>query len=610
MYVELSKKQKQQKLEFIKNYIKSNNAADGSKFDANANVTSKNIATLESEINKDINIQINRALVSSRIQEMFGEEMAKEYNRQIEEHEIYVHDETSLKPYCASISMYPLLLDGLCKLGGESKSPKHIESFCGTFVNMVFAISSQFAGAIATVEFLSYFDYFARKEYGDNYLKTHKEEISNHFQHVVYAINQPAAARGYQSVFWNISLYDEHYFNSLFEGFFFPDGQEPSWKSVSGLQDFFMSWFNKERENAILTFPVVTAAMLTENGEPKDNNFHTMCAKELSEGNSFFMYLSESADSLASCCRLRNEIQDNTFSYSLGAGGVTTGSVNVITMNLNRLVQKEISIKECTQKIHMYQMAYRSIMDDYLEAGLLTVYDAGFINLDKQFLTIGLNGLAESAEYLGIKVENSDEYQSYIQKQLKIIFNENKEAFSKYGKRFNTEFVPAENLGVKNAKWDKEDGLFVPRDCYNSYFYLVEDEASNTLDKINLHGEASMRFLDGGSALHLNLDESLSLESYKKLISTAARFGCNYFCINVKATICNDCENIDKRSLPHCSKCGSADVDYATRVIGYLKRVSSFSKQRNIEAKKRYYHRKLDGKTPRLDPSFESFSKL
>src|SRR5690606_38935204 len=120
----------------------------------------------EAEINKDINIQINRALVQRKIRELFGEELAAEYLRQIEAHEIYVHDETSLKPYCASISLYPLLTSGLKSLGGESLPPKHLESFCGSFVNLVFGISSQFAGAIATVEFLTYFDHFARNDYG------------------------------------------------------------------------------------------------------------------------------------------------------------------------------------------------------------------------------------------------------------------------------------------------------------------------------------------------------------------------------------------------------------------------------------------------------------
>ena len=591
--IRLTEEQVNKKIDFIENYLHSKNAADGSRLDANANVSSKNIATLEAELNKDINIQVNRKLVSNKIEELFGEEMAGEYVRQIESHEIYVHDETSLKPYCVSISMYPFLLDGLMKLGGESRAPKHLESYCGEFVNLVFAISSQFAGALATVEFLLYFDHFAKKDYGPDYLITAEDTISNHLQHAVYAINQPAAARGYQSVFWNISVFDQPYFESMFGDFVFPDMEKPDYESVKKLQTFFLKWFNQERERAVLTFPVVTAAMLVKDGKPTDREFAEMCAEELSEGNSFFIYQSENADSLASCCRLRSEISDNTFSYSLGAGGVSTGSINVITLNMNRLVQLGNDLKTEIYKIHKYQVAYRAIMDDYFKAGLFPAYNAGFISLDKQFLTIGINGMLEAAESEGIEAKNDQIYKDYVAAKLEVIFNANKEAKVKYGYMFNTEFVPAENLGVKNAKWDRADGLIVNRDCYNSYFYPVENESINALDKIILHGKEIVKFLDGGSALHLNLEEAPNKHGFYKLLCTTAKAGCNYFCFNVKITICNHCHNIDKRTLQKCSKCGSRNIDYGTRVIGYLKRVTNFSSERQKEHSLRHYNLEL-----------------
>lgn len=605
----LSQEQLDEKLHFIQHYLGAKNPADGSLIDANANVTHKNIATLEAEMMKDFFVQVNRAQVSRKISELFGEGLAKEYIRQIENHEIYVHDETSLKPYCASLTMYPFLLDGLTKLGGESRAPQHLESFCGTFVNFVFAVSSQFAGAIATVEFLTYFDYFARKDYGDNYLETHSKQIANHLQHVVYALNQPAAARGYQSVFWNISIYDQYYFDSMFGTFVFPDFTKPEWKSVEALQEFFLSWFNDERSKTILTFPVVTVAMLTEKGQCKDQVFAASMASHLAQGSAFFIYQSDNADSLASCCRLRNEISDNTFSYTLGAGGVATGSINVITINMNRLIQDRRDLLSEVKKIHRYQVAYRRLMEEYQSAGMLNVYSAGFISLEKQFLTIGVNGMVEAAESRGIRAGNNSDYIHFVQSQLKIIYNANKEAKKEFGYLFNTEFVPAENLGIKNAKWDKADGYYVNRDCYNSYFYVVEDETTNPLDKFVLHGRELVDYLDGGSALHLNLDEALSADAYLRLLNIAARTGCNYFCINVKITICNQCQHIDKRTLVACSACGSDDIDYGTRVIGYLKRVSSFSAGRRKEHAFRHYHLQ---KNPRLivDATQESIQRI
>ena len=577
----LTPEQIQLKLDFMDDYVRAHNAADGSKLDANANVTQKNIATLESELMKDLMVQVNRAQVSRKIREIFGDADAAEYIRQIEAHEIYIHDETSLKPYCVSISMYPFLRDGLTKLGGESKAPQHLASFCGSFINLVFAISSQFAGAVATVEFLTYFDHFARKDFGDDYLTTHERDIANCLQQVVYSINQPAAARGYQSAFWNISIYDQYYFDAMFGDFVFPDFSKPNWESVAKLQNYFLRWFNAERKRAILTFPVVTVAMLTENRRCKDQAFADHIAAELAAGNSFFVYQSDNPDSLAS-----------TFSYTLGAGGVATGSINVITINMNRLVQDGRDLLSEVEKIHRYQYAYRKLMEEYLEAGMLTVYDAGFITLDKQYLTIGINGMAEAAESQGITVGNNPDYIAFVQEKLKTIYHANQRANKAYGVRYNTEFVPAENLGVKNAAWDKRDGYQVARDCYNSYFYLVEDDhKTNALDKFILHGRELIDWLDGGSALHLNLDEALTQAGYRKLLDIAAHTGCNYFCVNVRITICNDCNHIDKRTLTACSACGSTDIDYGTRVIGYLKRVSAFSAGRRAEHALRHYHR-------------------
>lgn len=590
MLTRLNQTQVKQKIDFISHYLASENAATASKLDANANVSHKNIATLEAEINKDINIQVNRTLVANKISELFGDETAKEYIRQIEAHEIYVHDETSLKPYCVSANMYPLLTDGLTKLGGESKAPKHLESFCGTFINFVFAGSAQFAGAFATVEFLMYFDHFAAKDFGADYLTTHKKKVEDHFQQIVYTINQPAAARGYQSVFWNISLFDEPYFDSMFGTFVFPDFTKPDYTRLRTLQNIFMQWFNEERTRAVLTFPVVTAAMLVDTNGPVDRVFAEDRAQDLADGNSFFIYMSESADSLASCCRLRNEVSDNTFSYSLGAGGVATGSINVITINMNRLVQDHRDLAKEIAKVHKYQVAYRKLMEDYKAAGMLTIYDAGFINLDKQYLTIGINGMVEAAESLGYVASNNDEYKQFVSSQLKIIYDKNKEAKAEYGYMFNTEFVPAENLGPKNAKWDTKDGYRVSRDCYNSYFYVVEDDEINIVDKFVLHGKDIIQYLDGGSALHLNLEQKMTKEGYLNLFNTAACTGTNYFCTNVAVTCCNECGYIDKRTLHECSQCGSTDVDWATRIIGYLKKVTNWSKDRQKEHKKRFYH--------------------
>lgn len=583
----------EEKLKYINEYKVASNAAEASKVDSNSNVTQKTIAGLEAELFKPDTIQINRKLVTDKIEQLFGTSVATQYLKDLKEHIIYTHDETSLKPYCASITLYPFLLEGTKCLGGVSKAPKNLQSFCGSFVNLVYQIASNFSGAIATVEFLHMFDYFARKQWGKGYLTEHAREVEQEFQGVVYALNQPASARGDQSVFWNISVFDHAYLKEMFSGFYYPDSTQVDIESTMKLQEFFLDWFRLERKKELLTFPVVTAALLTEGKEGfKDEDFMTFLAIEQAKGLSFFVYMSDKADSLASCCRLRNELADNTFSYTLGAGGVVTGSARVITLNINRIIQKEIPIDEVLDRVHMYLVAQREVIKGYIDAGLLPAYTQGFMDLDKQFLTIGVNGVLEGFEFLRDKkgTVHKDEYPSYLKELLETLKVSNKAALSTYGVRFNTEFVPAENLGVKNAKWDKEDGLYVPRDCYNSYFYAVEDTKCNILDKLKLYAHEITQYLDGGSALHLNLEQLLTTGQFITLYRLCARYGVMYWTTNCLVTICNDCGYINVDTKDHCIKCGSHNVDYGTRVIGYLKRISNFSEGRQKEAQKRFYH--------------------
>lgn len=598
-----------EKVKFLTDYCAASNAATGSKYDANANVEHKNIATLIGELPKSNFIRLNRRLLTDRIKKMYGKELADRYIYMLDRHFIYKNDETSLANYCASITMYPWLIGGTLSIGGNSTAPTNLKSFCGGFVNMVFMVSSMLSGACATPEFLMYLNYFIGKEYGSDYWRnadkvvdmsikqrTIDKIVTDCFEQIVYSINQPSGARNYQAVFWNIAYYDRPYFESLFGVFRFPDGSKPDWDSLSWLQKRFMKWFNKERTKTVLTFPVETMALLTKNGDVIDKEWGDFTAEMYSEGHSFFTYMSDNADSLSSCCRLRNEIQDNGFSYTLGAGGVSTGSKSVLTININKCVQyaekQGIDYKEflsdVTDLVHKVQLAYNENLKELQRAGMLPLFDAGYINIARQYLTIGVNGLVEAAEFLGLKINDNPDYLAFVRSVLGIIEQYNKQYRSKEV-LFNCEMIPAENVGVKHAKWDREDGYFVPRDCYNSYFYVVEDNSLNVIDKFKLHGAPYIEHLTGGSALHMNLEEHLSKPQYRQLLKVAATEGCNYFTFNIPNTICNDCGHIDKRYLKECPHCHSHNIDYMTRVIGYLKRVSNFSAARQEESRRRYY---------------------
>lgn len=646
-------KQVKQDIAYIRQYMKASNAATGSKFDSNANIDSKNAVTLGNELHKYKNIMDNRTLMYEKMTSMFDEKLADMYIADILSHRLYKHDETATPgiPYCVAVTLYPFLIEGLTKIGGVSTSPTDLKSFCGEFINLVYSISSHFAGAIATPEFFIYMDYYIRKDYGNDYLnrlnekvemttkgRTLEKVIENCFQQVVHSMNMPSGARGYQTVFWNVGYFDKNYFDGMFADFGFPDGTKPKWKTVNWLQKKFMNWFNEERLKYILTFPVETMAMLTDGKDIVDKEYADFTAEMWAKGHSFFTYLSDSPDSLSSCCRLRNSLKDiqdnehnhNTQQFSMGTVSVATGSKSVITINLNRVIQdaahdwskqnnvvldngKTMSagalslsqlnslyeyisnhITEITDRVHKYHSAFNEILKDFYNANMLPVYSAGFISMRKQYLTVGVNGLTDAAEFLEIVPNNNEMYADFVNMILETINRINRKNKTKE-LMFNTEFVPGENLSVKNYNWDKEDGYYVSNkhDMYSSYFFNPEDESLSVIDKMKLHGERFVKYLDGGSACHINISEHLSKEQYRHLLRVASQNGTNYFTFNCRNTVCNKCGYISKDTLDVCPKCGSDNLDYLTRIIGYLKRVSSFSEPRQAEERMRAYNKTI-----------------
>lgn len=689
-----------QKSNFIEGYKKAFNTADNT-IDDNSNVGNKNIGVLNAEIHKPDNVQINRMTVTNKLGEMYDDFDPKQYCRDLEEHLIYKNDESSfacISPYCVAITMYPFLLNGMKELGGLSARPKNLDSYCGMLVNLIFALSSQFAGAVALPEALLCFDYFARKEFGDDYnlnansfykigykfrkllneshywandmnelashdfgnselnklrdelvfesvrpltedeLKEWYENIKENpeytlklgdgtrtilgqihqcFQQIIYSINQPASARGMQSAFVNFSYFDELFFHGMFDDFIFPDGSRPIWGTLNWLQKNFMMWFNAERQKCILTFPVESFAMIYQNGEFSDKDNYQFVCDEYARGHSFFTYISDTVDSLSSCCRLRNNLTTKEFNFTNGNLSVQTGSKSVITLNLSRIVQNAVKdfdnpkdrlekeniyeaikkyLVDVLERVYRYHNAYNQLLWDMYDARLMPAYDAGFINLDKQYLTIGLNGLNQAAEYVGLQCNKNDDYSEFCQ----LIFGTVKEQNALHKTKhtmFNTEQVPAESVAVKNYNWDKEDGYWVPEDTnlYASYVFKPNDSNISVLDKLELHGRDYIGdFLDGGAAAHINLEEHLSSKQYDMLLKHAANVGCQYLTFNIKMMQCNDCGHIVNHPVEKCPKCESENLTTWTRIIGYLTAVPKWSKGRREEFKTRIFNKESD----------------
>lgn len=624
-----------ERIDYMNRYSNSSsNASTSSETDASANVSMKNVANLEGEVYKTTNRIIQRQRMKDKLYELFPE-VAKNYEEDLKNHIIYTHDEAStpvLKPYCMAVTLYPLMVEGVGNIDGVTPTaPNDISSFSGQVTNLAFLLSSQCKGAVAFGDYFIALNYYVVKEFGEIWYekldcvstsehhiisRTIKDNIEKGMKQFIWGVNQPAGNRSYNSPFTNVSWYDKYYFESLFGEFYYPDGSKPKWKQIDILQRMFMELMREIRLIKPITFPVTTMALVHNNKEYLDKDYKELCAEEWAKGGSFFCYTSDNPTSLASCCRVLNEMSDNTFSSTTGMTGVMTGSCNVITLNINRIVQdcnKAYGLKrnggwkentsflrnylvDILQRVYKYHIAYKTMLYDLEDKGMLAASNGGYIYMKKLYSTIGIIGYTEAAQFLGLEISNNKEYKEFLQLILGTIKEQNKLHSIKDKKRpflFNSEAIPGEGLGIKLYNWDKEDGYKVPEDqnLYNCYFYNPWNNSTSVLDKIKLHGKDVNNYTDGGQACHINLDTHLSKEQYLKLLDVAKDEGCNYFTFNIPISECKECNHIVNAPIKECPICHSKNIRYYTRIIGYLTAVDNWSIDRQEEFKHRkYYH--------------------
>lgn len=630
-----------ERIDYMNKYSNSlSNASTSSETDANANVSMKNVANLEGEVYKTTNRIIQRQRMKDKLYELFPE-VAKNYEEDLNNHIIYTHDEAStpvLKPYCMAVTLYPLMLEGVGNIDGVTPTPPNdISSFSGQVTNLAFLLSSQCKGAVAFGDYFIALNYYIIMEFGENWYsklnykstsehsiisRTIKDSIEKGMKQFIWGINQPAGNRSYNSPFTNVSWYDKYYFKSLFGEFYYPDGTQPKWEQVDKLQRIFMELMREIRLIKPITFPVTTMALVHNNKEYLDKEYKELCAEEWAKGGSFFCYTSDNPTSLASCCRVLNEMFDNTFSSTTGMTGVMTGSVNVITLNINRIVQdwfKQYTIPFITtsdfskfskenkeelknyivnilERVYKYHITYKTMLYDLEDKGMLAASNGGYIYINKLYSTIGIIGYTEAAQFLGLEISNNEKYKEFLQLILGTIKEQNKLHSIKDSKRpflFNSEAVPGEGLGIKLYNWDKEAGYKVPdnQNLYNCYFYNPWTTDTSILDKIKLHGKDINTYTDGGQACHLNLDTHLNKEQYLKLLDVAKDEGCNYFTFNIPISECKECHHVVNGPITECPICHSKKIKYYTRIIGYLTAVDNWSIDRQEEFKHRkYYH--------------------
>lgn len=631
----------EEKLKYMNDYSNSSkNASSLSNTDPNANTYAKNVANLEGEVYKDDNRIIQRRRMKQKLDSLYpGQDLGHQYIKDLQDNIIYIHDEASsptLKYYCQAVSLYPLMTEGVGNMDNVTPTPPNdIQSFSGQVTNLTFLLSSQCKGAVAFSGYFVALNYYIVAEFGEHWYDkldvvfTNSNMLRNYtiekyilkgMKQFIYGINQAAGNRSYNSPFTNVSWFDKYYFKAMYGDFYYPDGTQPEWKAIDVLQRMFMKLMRDIRAIKPITFPVTTMSLLydEETKEFKDKEYAKLTAEEWAKGGSFFCYMNSNPASLASCCRVLNEMDENTFSSTTGMNGEMTGSCNVITLNLNRIIQNwyksktktnkewniEIAHKNYTDlykylckilsRVYKYHIAFKTMLYEAEEQGMFASCNANYIYMKKLYSTIGLIGYMEAAEFLGFDISYNKEYIDFLSFILSTVNEQNKLNSINDKKKpfkFNSEAIPGENLGVKLYNKDKKDGYKVTegRYRYSCYFFNPWNTNTNIFDKLALHGGKIAKSISGGQACHINLDSHLTAEQYLQIMKYSAEKGCNYFTFNIPISECKDCHHVVNGPIKECPICKSNNIKYYTRIIGYLVPVDNWSNAMQSEFEQRIY---------------------
>lgn len=589
--------------EFSKKFFSKSIAADSS-IDENANVSENCIITYKKEVSKPSNKLNSLYILWKLLRKDYNTKVANDIIEKQISGDIYIHDAHMIQmPYCFNYSCIDIVNKGLPMVSKiDSKPPKYLCSFKSQIEQFVTHASNSTLGATGLADLLLVMSYYVK-----NILKTHKDE---HFKlaseedcwsyvkatlvSLIYTLNQPM--RGEQSAFTNVSIYDDYFIDESMNMYIFPDGSLPDKEVVKKLQDVFLTVMNEELSRTAYTFPVTTACFaIDDDNNIKDKDFLSFIAKHNLKYGFINIYMGKSS-TLSSCCRLRSD-RENEYMNTLGGSSSKIGSLGVVTINMPRLVkiskdETEFfdNLKDLIKITGRINNCRRKMIQRKVDEGFMPLYNYGFINIDNQYSTTGINGLYEAVIELGYDPLSKVGLEFY--KNISETIAENVDDLQKqYKTPHNCEQIPGEGASIKIAKKDRLQGYNDKYELYSNQFIPLISDA-DLLDRIKIQGLLDDKFT-GGSILHVNVNTELEYDKMVKLIELCAKKGVRYFAINLLINKCVDghvtCGLIDK-----CTVCNKEIIDTFTRVVGFLVNTKNFAKgRRDYDLPERKWYKEI-----------------
>lgn len=580
---------------FSKKFFSANVTSDAS-IDANANVDDISVIAYSTELPKPFFRLNSYYILWKELKKLYGLKVANDIVEMNLTGDIYIHDFHGIGaglPYCFNYSTYDILTKGLPMVKKiASLPPKHLYAFKSQLEQFTVIASNSTLGATGLADMLVVMSYFVKNilaTKSDAHFTFASEEdcwnyVRENIVSFIYTINQPMRAN--QSPFTNISIYDDKFLEGLCGDYLFPDGSTPDTKIVKKLQILFLNIMNEEMRRTPITFPITSACIsVDKEGNVNDMDFVKLIAKQDLEFGFINMYTGDSS-TLSSCCRLRSD-KKNEYFNSFGAGSSKIGSLGVVSINFPRLAIKnktvekfKESLKDIIEVCARINNAKRHIVKKRIENGNHPLYTLGYMDLTKQYSTVGVNGFNECIELLGSDILTTEGQELGVN-IIKFINTENDKLGKLYNAPHNCEQVPAENMSIKMAEKDKMMGFQNEYNIYSNQFIPLTTNA-DLLDRIMLQGKFDKHF-SGGAICHLNIDTRIEDESkIVELIVTCAKMNVVYFAINYNLQRCSEGHMSVGRG-EKCIVCGGDIVDNYSRVVGFLTAIRNWHKVRREE---------------------------
>ncbi len=593
--------------EFSRRFFSTETTSDVS-VDANANVDDISVISYTYEFPKPF-LKLNSYYVLwKELKRLYG---VKESNRIIERQlcgDLYIHDVHGLaggQSYCFNYSVYDIMTQGLPMVKKiKSIPPKYLFSFKSQIEQFVIVASNSTMGATGLADLLIVMSYYAKKildEGKDSHFSFKDKEscwsyIKETLVSFIYTINQPM--RGAQSPFTNVSVYDDYFIDEMSRDYIFPDGSAPDKDIIKQMQELYLDIMNEEMERTPVTFPITTACFsVDKEGNLRDKDFVRMVAEKNMKYGFINIYNGDTS-TLSSCCRLRSE-KENKYFNSFGSGSSKIGSIGVCSINFPRLaVQSDgdeekffddlsFIVEDCARINH----AKRNIVKKRIDNGNLPLYTFGFANIEKQYSTVGVNGLSECLYFMGFDVLKEDG-QDFVLRVLERVNNINSKMEERYKAPHNCEQVPGENMSIKVASKDKLMGIQDTFDIYSNQFIPLTTKA-DLLDRIEIQGKFD-RLFSGGAICHLNLEMPFTdVDDMVRMMEQVAGKGVIYYAFNYNLCECKNGHMTVGRGKK-CSVCGSPIINTYTRIVGFLVNTKNWHKvRREQDYPNRQFYKKV-----------------